>query len=187
WTGRSVAWPRSSSGDSTDGSACSCSSRFFSARHAWRCRSAGCGKPSESALATLVSTFPDHARMNPQRSALVALLKLSDLGVVAATFVVALAAATPGEDNWVTILEMRVAVGNLIFMVGYLGFCHLVLGSFGLYRSYRLSPNSREWRDLGAAVLVSTIPVWVLAALLRFEFVTPIFLAAFTALAFCCL
>jgi len=125
--------------------------------------------------------------MNPQRSALVALLKLSDLGVVAATFVVALAAATPGEDNWVTILEMRVAVGNLIFMVGYLGFCHLVLGSFGLYRSYRLSPNSREWRDLGAAVLVSTIPVWVLAALLRFEFVTPIFLAAFTALAFCCL
>jgi len=122
--------------------------------------------------------------MNPQRSALAALLKLSDLGVVAVTFVVSLAVATPGTDNWVTILEMRVAVRNVFFMAGYLGFWHLVLQSFGLYRSYRLSPNSREWRDLGAAVLVSTIPVWALGALLRFEFVTPTFLAAFTLLAF---
>ena len=123
--------------------------------------------------------------MNPQRSALVALLKLSDLGVVAATFVVALAAATPGDGNWFTILEMRVAVGNVIFMAGYLGFWHLVLRSFGLYRSYRLSPNSREWRDLGAAVLVSTVPLWALVEPLHFQFAAPTFLATFTPLAWC--
>src|SRR5262249_27237034 len=122
--------------------------------------------------------------MNPQRSALVALLKLSDLGVIAVIFVVTLDVATPGADSWVTILEMRVAVRNVFFMAGYLGFWHLVLRSFGLYRSYRLSPNSREWRDLAAAVLMSTIPVCALGALLRFEFVTPTFLAAFAPLAF---
>src|SRR5262249_43542031 len=123
--------------------------------------------------------------MKPLRPALVPLLKLSDLGVIAATFIVALAVAIPGNDKWLTILEMRVGVRHVIFMVGYLGFWHLVLRSFGLYRSYRLSPNSREWRDLGGAVLVSTIPLWGLADLLRFEYVPPIFLATFTPLAFC--
>src|SRR5262249_59207223 len=123
--------------------------------------------------------------MNPLRSALVALLKLSDLGVIAAIFIVALAVAIAGNDKWLTILEMRVGDRHGIFMVGYLGFWHLILRSFGLYRSYRLSPNSREWRDLGAAVLVSTIPLWGLADMFRFEYVTPTFLAAFTPLAFC--
>ena len=123
--------------------------------------------------------------MTSQRAALVALLKVSDLGVVAASFILALAVATPGKDDVFTILEMRIALRNVIFMVGYLGFWHLILRSFGLYRSYRLSPNSREWRDLGAAVLVSMTPMWGLADLLRFDYVTPTFLAAFTSLAFC--
>ena len=45
---------------------------------------------------------------NRHRSALLTLLQLADLAVVAAAFLAAVALATPGDDDWLTILEMRV-------------------------------------------------------------------------------
>src|SRR5689334_16016554 len=99
---------------------------------------------------------------NWHRTSLLQLLKLCDLSAI----------ATPGGDTCFTILEMRVKVRNVVFMAGYIGFCHLVLHGFGLYRSYRLSPTSREWRDLAAAVLVATIPIWATADVLHLAFMT---------------
>src|SRR5207249_11044940 len=64
---------------------------------------------------------------NRHRSALLTLLQLADLAVVAAAFLAAVALATPGDDDWLTILEMRVQVRNVLIVAGYLAFCHFVL------------------------------------------------------------
>ena len=119
-----------------------------------------------------------------QRSLLLTLIKLCDLAVVTVVFVASLVLVASGDDDWRTVLEMRVKLVNVLFVLAYLGYWHLVLRSFGLYRSYRLSPSSREWRDLGTAVLVASVPVWVLAELLHFDYATRGFLVVFTALVF---
>src|SRR5262249_49616469 len=124
--------------------------------------------------------------MNPHRKALLAALKLSDLIVVTVVFVATVAFATPGEDGWVQVLNMRIQVRNVLFLFGYLGYWHLVLNSFGLYRSYRLSPSSREWRDLGTAVLVGATPVWALGDVLRFQYATHTFMLLFAVATFAC-
>ena len=120
---------------------------------------------------------------NRHRSALLRLLQLTDLAVVAAAFFSAVALAAPGDDDWYTTLEMRVQVRNLLIVAGYLAYCHFVFHGFRLYRSYRLSPSSREWYDLAWAVLAATVPLWAFADLLHFEFATRTFLPAFAGLA----
>ena len=122
---------------------------------------------------------------NRHRSALLTLLQLADLAVVAAAFLAAVALATPGDDDWLTILEMRVQVRNLLIVAGYLAFCHFVFQGFRLYRSYRLSPGSREWHDLAWAVLTATVPLWAFGDLWHFQFASHTFLPTFAALAFC--
>ena len=120
---------------------------------------------------------------NRHRSALLRLLQLTDLAVVAAAFFSAVALAAPGDDDWYAILAMRVEVRNLLIVAGYLAYCHFVFHGFRLYRSYRLSPSSREWYDLAWAVLAATVPLWAFADLLHFEFATRTFLPAFAGLA----
>lgn len=119
---------------------------------------------------------------NSNRVRLLSMLKLCDIAVVATALVWAVAIASPGTDNWVTILEMRVKLRNVLFVIGYLGFCHFVLRYYGLYRSYRLSPTAREWRDLTKSTLLCVVPIWLSAAPFRFEYLTPTFLAVFPTL-----
>src|SRR5438046_4710496 len=121
---------------------------------------------------------------NWHRTALLRLLQLADLAVVAAAFLSAVALAAPGDDDWLTILEMRVQVRNVLFVAGYLAYCHFVFHGFGLYRSYRLSPSSREWHDLAWAVLTATVPLWARADPFRLQFAARIFLPVFAGLAF---
>src|SRR5438876_7982301 len=121
---------------------------------------------------------------NWHRTTLLRLLQLADLAVVAAAFLSAVALAAPGDDDWLTILEMRVQVRNVLFVAGYLAYCHFVFHGFGLYRSYRLSPSSREWHDVAWAVLTATVPLWAFADLLHVRFATHIFLPVFAGLAF---
>src|SRR5205814_2199286 len=122
---------------------------------------------------------------NWHRTPLLRLLQLADLAVVAAAFLSAVALAAPGDDDWLTILEMRVQVRNVLFVAGYLAYCHFVFHGFRLYRSYRLSPSSREWYDLAWAVLTATVSLWALADPFRFQFATRTFLPLFAGLAFC--
>jgi exopolysaccharide biosynthesis polyprenyl glycosylphosphotransferase len=120
---------------------------------------------------------------NPHRTTVLAMLKLCDLVVVSLSFVLAVCAALQ-EQDWFSILQVRVEARNFFFMVLYIGYAHVVLQSYGLYQSYRLSPSSREWRDLGAAVLVLALPIFLFRGLLDFEFARSEFFVSFVALAF---
>ncbi len=124
--------------------------------------------------------------MSPRRKALITLLKLTDLAVVTASLIgaVALTAGKIGVDSRIGVLEMRIAVSNMLFAGIYLVAWHFALRMRGLYNSYRLSPASRELKDLGAAVALATVPLIPLSLPLGFEYVTPAFLVAFPALAF---
>ena len=73
-------------------------------------------------------------------------------------YVVALSLALPGRHGWM-ILEAPVRIRDVLFALGYAEYWQLVLQGFGLYRSYRLAPIAREWRDLVLAVLVGAVPV----------------------------
>jgi len=123
--------------------------------------------------------------MTWHRSTLLRLLQLADLAIVAAALLSAAALAAPDGDDWFTILAMRVEVRNLLIVAGYLAYCHVVFHGFGLYRSYRLSPSSREWHDLAWAVLIATLPLWAVADPFRLQFAARIFLPVFAGLAFC--
>jgi exopolysaccharide biosynthesis polyprenyl glycosylphosphotransferase len=116
---------------------------------------------------------------NPHRKALLALLKLSDIAVVASVFAACVGLASADNQPWAEVFNTRVRLGNVLFVIAYLGYCHLVLRGFGLYRSYRLSPSSREWRDLATAVLVASVPLWAFGDLFEFEYATPTFLGTF--------
>ena len=114
---------------------------------------------------------------NLHRTTVLAMLKLCDLVVVVAAFVLSLIASQ--EQDFLSILEVRVKAINFLFMTLYVAYAHVVFHSFGLYRSYRLSPSSRELRDLVSAVLVIAVPVMLLRHPFGFEFATAEFFAIF--------
>lgn len=124
--------------------------------------------------------------MTPSRRGLLTLLKLTDLSVVGASFIIADAASRRTMDfgGWVELLEMRIQLKNALFVAAYLGVWHFVLRRCELYRSYRLSGASRELRDIGVAVLIATSPLVALTPLFDFHYVTVPFLLAFGALTF---
>jgi exopolysaccharide biosynthesis polyprenyl glycosylphosphotransferase len=114
---------------------------------------------------------------NLHRATVLAMLKLCDLVVVMAAFVLALVASQ--HQGFVEILEIRVKAVNFLFLTLYIGYAHVVFHSFGLYRSYRLSPSARELRDVCSAVLVIAFPVLLCRGLLEFEFATVEFFVTF--------
>jgi len=120
---------------------------------------------------------------NPHRTTVLALLKLFDLVVAASAFVLAVCVTAPGLEHWASVLEIRVKAHNFLFVVIYLGYCHVILQSFGLYRSYRLAPTSRELWDLTCAVLIMALPTFVLRIPLRFQYATAEFFVAFVVFA----
>ena len=67
---------------------------------------------------------------NPHRKALLAALKLSDLIVVTAVFVAVVAMTTPEDGGWINVLNMRIKVRNVFFLLGYLG--SRVLGQYDI-------------------------------------------------------
>ena len=105
--------------------------------------------------------------MAPRRKALITILKLTDLAVVTTALVAAVAASSSGITvrNWPELLEMRLSLGNVLVFAVYLVAWHFVLKLRGLYKSYRLSPASRELRDIGIAVLISVAPAALTVAL----------------------
>src|SRR5262245_52569116 len=106
---------------------------------------------------------------NQHRATVLAMLKLCDLIVVMFAFVFAVVVSQEDTD-WVSILESRVKAINFLFLVLYVAYCHVVFHSYGLYRSYRLSPSSRELRDLCSAVLVISLPILLFRGPLGFEY-----------------
>lgn len=115
---------------------------------------------------------------NSYRSVLLAFLKLTDLAVIAAAFTVGLCFALPTERVG-DLLAMQVRLGDFLATCGYLVYWHLLLSSFGLYRSHRLAPVSREWRDVLSAVALGAAPIAFLAPPLGLSVLGSEFLAAF--------
>ena len=120
---------------------------------------------------------------NPHRATVLAALKVCDLAVVALAFVLALSWTLHGSADLLKLLEMRIKLRNFAFFALYLGTWHVLLHWLGLYRSYRLSPSAREWRDLASVAVLAVLPLVLLRGVLRFDFATPEFLVTFPALA----
>jgi exopolysaccharide biosynthesis polyprenyl glycosylphosphotransferase len=114
---------------------------------------------------------------NLHRATVLAMLKLCDLVVVVVAFVLSLVASQ--NQDVVSILEARVKAVNFLFLTLYVAYAHVVFHSFGLYRSYRLSPSSRELRDLSSAILVIAFPLLLFRGPLRFEYATAEFFVTF--------
>lgn len=120
---------------------------------------------------------------NPRRAAALTALKLADLGVVVGAFVASVFLSLTGE-SWYDVLSARIEVRNVLFMVGYLVYWHVVLVGSGFYHSHRLTPLSREWRDLLFAVIVATVPLFLASKPLGLGFSSASFLVNFALLAF---
>ena len=121
--------------------------------------------------------------MPPRRTMLLTLLKLTDLMIVAACLAIAgaLDAPAPFANAWRSPLQMRVTVSHVLLAAAYLMLWHVILNVRGLYHSYRLSPVSRELRDLLTAIALATAPLAVAGSALGFRTITPAFLVAFVA------
>jgi exopolysaccharide biosynthesis polyprenyl glycosylphosphotransferase len=127
--------------------------------------------------------------MSPRRTALITIIKLTDLAVITASLAlaVALTTGTPNFLHWVNVLQMRTSVLNMLLVGMYLVFWHFVMRACGLYQSYRLSPASREIKDLATAVCVASAPLIPIGLVVGFASVSAKFLGLFPMLAFVCL
>jgi exopolysaccharide biosynthesis polyprenyl glycosylphosphotransferase len=127
--------------------------------------------------------------MSPRRTALITIIKLTDLAVITASLSLAVAFTTnaPGLIDAVNVLQMRTTVANMLMVGLYLVFWHFVMRACGLYQSYRLSPASREIKDLATAVCVASAPLVPIGLVVGFESMSAKFLGIFPLLAFVCL
>jgi len=117
------------------------------------------------------------------------MMRLLDLAALCAAFFAALAISS-GNLTWpglAGILIIRIALGNLLSMAGYLALCSAVFAACGFYASHRLS----HWdRRLSAILLAATMTTGVLATMssvLQFAFATNTFLLLFWLLSVCAL
>jgi exopolysaccharide biosynthesis polyprenyl glycosylphosphotransferase len=120
---------------------------------------------------------------NPHRYAILTVIQLVDLAVIALGFALAVVTELRTEP-WLSVLELRITVGNVLFLVGFLGFCHLVMRTLGLYRSHRLTSVSREWSDLAWVVLAATITLFTAGRVMDFEYATRSFAPTFAVISF---
>src|SRR5262245_19716481 len=120
---------------------------------------------------------------NPFRYALLTFLKLADLAVITLAFTLAVVTELQPQP-WTDVLEMRIQVQNVLFVLGFLAYCHLVMRTVGLYRSRRLTSVAREWRDIGWFVIAATIPLYAGGVLANFDYATGSFAASFMSMTF---
>ncbi|HKA28906.1 MAG TPA: sugar transferase [Candidatus Binatia bacterium] len=120
---------------------------------------------------------------NPHRYPLITFIQLVDLAVIAFGFALAVIAELRPEPS-LSVLELRITVGNVLFLVAFLASCHLVMRTVGLYRSHRLTSITREWSDLAWVVLVATITLFAAGRLMQFEYATRSFPPTFALITF---
>ena len=112
---------------------------------------------------------------NPYRYALLTFLKLADLGVITVAFVLAVMTQLHQPQPWVSLFEMRIQVQNVLFLLVFLFYCHVLLRSLGLYRSHRLTSVSREWRDLAGVAVVASMSLYLSGRVMDFDYARPAF------------
>src|SRR5262245_48071710 len=164
--------------------ACWSSSSSCIGKRGWSCRSAGCVWPDVAHhTPDGLSAHHRHSMTNPFRYGLLTLLKLADLAVVAFAFALGVVIEMRPQP-WESVLVMRIQAWNVLFVVAFLGYCHLAMRTIGMYRSYRLTTVTREWRDLTTVVIAVTIPLVAAGVLLDFDYATPSFAGTFICMTF---
>jgi len=108
-------------------------------------------------------------------------LKLFDLCLMLLSFALATVAVanTSYTGSLAEFLAMRVKIGNFLIFAACLLSWHLVLSSFRLYASHRLSRRRDELLDIVRAASVGTLLILVTAVVFRIRMVTGTFICVF--------
>ena len=117
-----------------------------------------------------------------RRKLLLNLLKLFDLALMVfafgfATIVMSHASLASLEQ----VLALRVKIQNFIIFSGLLFCWHMIFAMCGMYASHRLSSRRDEILDLGKAITIGTLVIFLGHYAFHIKLITPTFLVAFWA------
>lgn len=114
------------------------------------------------------------------------LIRVADLVVMAMAFgfAVIVAGHSLQEGSLAEYFSARIKVVNFLFFVGWMVVWHVILKSFGLYRSRRAGVMASEWWSVTKAVAVGTLLLSFVAVILNFSTVNSLFLVIFFCAAF---
>ena len=105
-----------------------------------------------------------------RRQALLKCLQLFDLAVFSAALLLgALAYMERMHFDIAEAMALRFKVSNFALVVVFFATCHVVLRSYGLYESRRLSPRRAEVRDILMAVTVCVLVLGGAAVVFKTE------------------
>ncbi len=121
---------------------------------------------------------------NFRRQILVKTFMLSDLGIIAFSYVVAAVRIwhLTAFSSFAFFISMRVKVLNILLFLGLFYFWHLIFSAFGLYGSRRLGDRKQEVVDVLKATSVAVIVLAMAAHVFRVEMITPAFIVVFWAI-----
>jgi exopolysaccharide biosynthesis polyprenyl glycosylphosphotransferase len=106
-----------------------------------------------------------------RRRLLLTVLQFIDLGVVAVSliFTLVLMSRETTVNGWLSFLEIRLSLGNVLFGVTYVLAWNVILRVCRLYHSQRLAPASREIQEIATAAFIGVIPLVPVRSLLDMD------------------
>lgn len=117
-----------------------------------------------------------------RRRILLNFIRVTDLVVMGIAFAAAsLVAGRSLEEagNLSEFFGVRISLLNVLFLFSWLVVWHLILKSFGLYRTRRAGVMAAEWWGVTKAAAIGTLLLSFLGMILQFKVVTPVFLVSF--------
>lgn len=119
--------------------------------------------------------------MSLRRKMALNLLKLSDVAIMVTCFLLtsALLVRESGNLTLSQFLSMRIKVGNFIIFCALVLGWHIVLSSFGLYDSRRMSGRKADVIDIFRATVVGTMALAAVAFVLHIRMLSPSFVVVF--------
>jgi len=121
---------------------------------------------------------------NFRRQILIKTFMLSDLGIIAFSYVVAAVRIwhLTAFSSFAFFISMRVKVLNILLFLGLFYSWHVISPAFGLYGSRRLGDRKQEVVDVLKATSVAVIVLAMAAHVFRVEMITPAFIVVFWAI-----
>jgi len=116
-----------------------------------------------------------------RRWLLLKFLKVADLVILAAVFLLAAVPVSQGVGavSFAAFLAMRIKVENFFLFAGLLGVWHIIFVCLGVYQSQRLVSRQEELARVFGAASAGTLCVGLLALLFRIRMVTPTYVLVF--------
>jgi exopolysaccharide biosynthesis polyprenyl glycosylphosphotransferase len=121
---------------------------------------------------------------NFRRQVLVQTFMLSDLGILAFSYVIAAVRIWHLTEfsSFAAFISMRVKVLNIVLCLGLVYSWHVISHAFGLYGSRRLGDRKQEVVDVLKAISVAAIVLAMVAPIFRVGMITPAFIVVFWAI-----